>query len=251
MIQDFTNEVSELYMGCSNLNQKIDAILSTYQKLLNNPKNLPENDIIVFKHTIRVLLSDLATFISQLRIYTVHREINLAGKPQQMYKQNTKPLFQPESFNVLASAKNSTRELVCASSFRDANKLIISHSVAGRKKMYDIYIKDSEKTKRADVSNKPQEVSSYPSANNFKFNNEILSRSIMFPTIKSDSTTNQKSTTEENNANNYNIILKYCNMVPRSTETVYATTTAFTRNYINFGSKKRKFTLFLKKNVVA
>ncbi|PVU94078.1 hypothetical protein BB561_002809 [Smittium simulii] len=62
----------------------------------------------------------------------------------------------------------------------------------------------------------------------------------MLPTIKSDSTTNQKSTLGKNNAKNYNSILEDCNMVPRSTETVYATTTAFTSKYINFGPKKQK-----------
>ncbi|PVU86355.1 hypothetical protein BB561_006728 [Smittium simulii] len=66
----------------SNINKPID--LSVHQKLLNNPKKLLENDNIVFVHTIRVLLSDLATTITQLRIDTVHREINLAENPPQI-----------------------------------------------------------------------------------------------------------------------------------------------------------------------
>ncbi|PVU89193.1 hypothetical protein BB561_005496 [Smittium simulii] len=141
IIQDLANLVNELCMSCSNLNQKADAILHNrkihmfqeekhepmivephnstnmsvtylevypepidlfvYQKLLNNPEILPEDNNIVFAHTIRVLLSDLTTTMSQLRIDTLHREMNLSAKSPQISEPEKEPLFEPEAFNEL------------------------------------------------------------------------------------------------------------------------------------------------------
>ncbi|PVU89323.1 hypothetical protein BB561_005423 [Smittium simulii] len=145
MIQGLTIKVKKLYMGRSNLNQKVDAILyyrnmtndkalptiednffrspltdkkrkgtifnclkismmkyifslvngtalatakRAYSKLLNNPEILPENNNIVFAHTMR---------------------INLAEKATQIFEPDTEPLFKPQAFNSLVAAKNSTR----------------------------------------------------------------------------------------------------------------------------------------------
>ncbi|PVU88461.1 hypothetical protein BB561_005845 [Smittium simulii] len=40
---------------------------------------------------------------------TVHSEINLAKKPLQISEPETNPLFEPEAFNALDTAKNATR----------------------------------------------------------------------------------------------------------------------------------------------
>ncbi|PVU94068.1 hypothetical protein BB561_002810 [Smittium simulii] len=219
MIQDLTNKISKLYMGRPNLNQKIDAIMY---------------DI--------VLLSDLATSIPQLRIDTVHREINIAENPQQIigkkfnkknwvaqalsempisllsaiqwrwlftgvttpsYCSNSssgcKQVADVKNFCPLSKEKNrenkdknldfyvklcnakkkKTGRLRSVLDLNELNQQVEKRSfkiealvtIYREKKMYDIYIKDSEKTERADVSNKLQEVSSYTSANNYKFKN--------------------------------------------------------------------------------
>ncbi|PVU86622.1 hypothetical protein BB561_006642 [Smittium simulii] len=95
------------YPTLANITRLID--LFVHQKSLYNPEILPEGDNIVFAHTIRILLSDLVTTISQLRMDTVHREMNLAGKPPQISEPETEPLFEPEAFNALVTAKNATR----------------------------------------------------------------------------------------------------------------------------------------------
>ncbi|PVU88819.1 hypothetical protein BB561_005683 [Smittium simulii] len=72
----------------ANITRPID--LFVHQKLLNNPEIIPEDNNIVF-----------------LRMDTVHREINLAGKPPQISESETEPLFKPEAFNELRYQKST------------------------------------------------------------------------------------------------------------------------------------------------
>ncbi|PVU88543.1 hypothetical protein BB561_005790 [Smittium simulii] len=85
-----------LQVSLANITKPIDLFI--HQKLLKNPEITNENDNILFAHTIRVLLSDLATTISQLKIDTIYRKMNLTGKPPQISSPDTDPLFEPEPF---------------------------------------------------------------------------------------------------------------------------------------------------------
>ncbi|PVU92670.1 hypothetical protein BB561_003688 [Smittium simulii] len=88
----------------ANINMPI--YLFVHQKLLNNAKKFNEDNNIVFVHTIRALLSDLATNMSQLRIDTA------------------------EAFNVLVKLKIKQEGLVYAGSFRGTSNSLISNTVA-------------------------------------------------------------------------------------------------------------------------
>ncbi|PVU93757.1 hypothetical protein BB561_003051 [Smittium simulii] len=102
----------------ANITSSIGLFL--HQKLLNNPEILPEDNNIVFAHTIRVSLLDLATTILQLRMYTIHREMNLAGKQPHT--------SEPEAFDALVTAKNATRRTGLRIPFQRRQQFFFPHT---------------------------------------------------------------------------------------------------------------------------
>ncbi|PVU88724.1 hypothetical protein BB561_005727 [Smittium simulii] len=71
----------------ANITKPID--LFVHQKLLKNPEISNEDNLTVFVIPLG--------------------EMNLAGKPPHISEPETEPLFEPEAFNALVTAKNATR----------------------------------------------------------------------------------------------------------------------------------------------
>ncbi|PVU89268.1 hypothetical protein BB561_005458 [Smittium simulii] len=79
--------------------KKADSVIYNMQATLAN----------ITRSIDLILLLNLAAAILQLRMDTVHREINLAVKPSHISETYTEPLFKPEALYALVTAKNATR----------------------------------------------------------------------------------------------------------------------------------------------
>ncbi|PVU92061.1 hypothetical protein BB561_004063 [Smittium simulii] len=76
-----------------------------------------------------------------------------------------------------------------------------------------------------------------------------VEKPILLLTLEPENTSGQKGTPEENNTDNFILVLKDLNLVFGPTGTIYPTTIASTSNHSNSGPKKRKVTLHKKQSI--
>ncbi|PVU90629.1 hypothetical protein BB561_004800 [Smittium simulii] len=133
-----------LHATLDNITRPID--LFVHQKLLNNPEILPEDDNIVFAHTIKKFLSDLAITISHLRIdtrkqkkvciYIIGSEETKKAGVSDKFKKNVKKFKE----DVIHDFNNQDQRFAHRSVKTHKNK---KNSLRGLASFYDLYRKNT------------------------------------------------------------------------------------------------------------
>ncbi|OMJ21624.1 hypothetical protein AYI70_g3363 [Smittium culicis] len=100
---------STLYAIQVLLSQATRPIDYFVHRRLQEIPNIPADDeVFLFANTVRVLLSDIATFITQSRIDNIHQSMQLNGKAPQLTPSSKKPLIDPAVLTELVKEKNVT-----------------------------------------------------------------------------------------------------------------------------------------------
>ncbi|OLY81377.1 hypothetical protein AYI68_g4516 [Smittium mucronatum] len=103
---------------------KVDAVLHAIQAALSRATRpidfyfhrrlqehpgimISDNPDVIFANKIRVLISDIATQITQNRIENLHKGIELPGKVQKIFEIDTKPLIDQETFDALLAIRKT------------------------------------------------------------------------------------------------------------------------------------------------
>ncbi|OMJ23234.1 hypothetical protein AYI69_g5058 [Smittium culicis] len=76
-----------------------------HRRIQNNPQVNEDDPHILFASTIRVLLSDIASTVTQGRLDNLHKGMELPGKPHQLFEPDTKPLMDQEKLDALIASK--------------------------------------------------------------------------------------------------------------------------------------------------
>ncbi|PVU96747.1 hypothetical protein BB561_000985 [Smittium simulii] len=79
-----------------------------HRKLKNPNTMIQGNEDLKFAHTMRELLSDLASSITQNRIDNLHKSMELPGRVPQLVEPTVKPLVENKQLDALLAAKKPT-----------------------------------------------------------------------------------------------------------------------------------------------
>ncbi|OMJ22129.1 hypothetical protein AYI70_g3061 [Smittium culicis] len=106
-----------------------------HRRIQDNPGlDTSEDPEVMFASTMRALLSDVATTVTQARLDNLHKGLKLPGKPTQLVDPETKPLMDQEALDALISKKSAAKRQ-CFQPFRKRqqssnNKNSISINIA-------------------------------------------------------------------------------------------------------------------------
>ncbi|PVU92303.1 hypothetical protein BB561_003915 [Smittium simulii] len=98
-----------IQLSLANLTRPIDQYV--HDKLRRYPETDPkDNEDSNFAVSMRKLISDLASTITQTRINNMYKTMELPGRAPQLIESAIKPLIENEQLNTLLAAKNSERK---------------------------------------------------------------------------------------------------------------------------------------------
>ncbi|PWA00985.1 hypothetical protein BB558_002942 [Smittium angustum] len=78
-------------------------------RIQEDPKPTEDDPHIVLATTMRILLLDIATTVTQDRLDNLHKGMELPGKPHQLVESNIKPLMDPEVLEILLASKKTMK----------------------------------------------------------------------------------------------------------------------------------------------